>query len=79
MKSYNYKVDRYQFELGWSLDRALSAEAKAVLMLDCWPVNHTPEMKEFIRSHCPGLIIITIPAGGTGANLLTCSSSQFNL
>ena len=66
----------------WAKDKGLSLEAasksaRALLLLDCWPVNLTALFRTTIAATCPGLDIMFIPAGYTGSvQVRVCVGTQ---
>jgi hypothetical protein len=66
LRLWNFAVDKKAVELGGVSREAAAKETRIILMLDCWPVNHTAEYREFVKQKCPGMRLLFIPAGATG-------------
>ena len=49
----------------WARD-GLHGEPKCIYFLDCWPVNLTQELRDWVEEACPGMRLRFIPAGATG-------------
>ena len=49
----------------WARD-GLDGEPKCIYFLDCWPVNLTQELRDWVTETCPGMRLRFIPAGATG-------------
>ena len=49
----------------WVKD-CLAGEPRCIYFLDCWPVNLTDELRNWVKETCPGMRLRFIPAGGTG-------------
>ena len=65
MRLWEHAVKAYAEKHGMSMDVART-RTKILLLIDCWPVNLSAEFKEWVRTNCPGIRILYIPAGATG-------------
>ena len=49
----------------WVAD-GLEGDPKCIYFLDCWPVNLTQALRDWVTECCPGMRLRFIPAGATG-------------
>ena len=49
----------------WAKD-GRDGDPRCIYFLDCWPVNLTEELRNWVKEKCPGMRLRFIPAGGTG-------------
>lgn len=62
---WKWVVGEYASDNNVSLEEA-HLRATCILLLDCWKVNLTDKFCDEIAGLCPGMLILTIPAGSTG-------------